>query len=118
MVLVDTSIWIGHLRAADHTLVDLLTDDLARCHPWVIGELALGSLADRQAVLDDMRSLPPAVVATDAEMAQLIEDEHLYARGIGYVDAQLLASARLSSVRLWTTDKRLRTCAIRLGIAY
>ena len=85
-------------------------------HPWVIGELACGNLRDRNHVLDLLRSLPAATVATDVEVLRLIEQEQLMGRGIGYVDAHLLASARLSRCRLWTDDRRLRNLALELGV--
>ena len=115
-MLVDTSIWVNHLRSGLHSLAAALENSKVMIHPWVIGELACGNLRDRNHVLDLLRSLPAATVATDAEVLRLIEQEQLMGRGIGYVDAHLLASARLSRCRLWTDDRRLRNLALELGV--
>ena len=115
-MLVDTSIWVSHLRSGLHSLATALEKSEVMIHPWVIGELACGNLRDRNHVLDLLRSLPAATVATDAEVLRLIEQEQLMGRGIGYVDAHLLASARLSRCRLWTDDRRLRNLALELGV--
>lgn len=118
MILVDTSIWIDHLRAGQSTLITLLDHAMVVAHPWVIGELALGHLAQRGEVIGLLRSLPQATVATTDEVLTLVERHQLSGLGIGYVDAQLLAAARLSpDVSLWTRDKRLRAAAERLGCA-
>ena len=118
MVLVDTSIWIDHLRRGDAALTALLERDLVLTHPFVVGELSLGNLLQRGDFLTDLRSLPPAVVANDDETMRLIEDQRLFGLGIGYVDAHLLASARLTrDAALWSRDKRLAAVAERLSIA-
>lgn len=118
MILVDTSIWVDHLRAGHVTLVGLLERDLVLAHPWVIGELALGHLAGRGEVVGLLTSLPQATVATTDEVLRLIEGHQLYGLGIGYVDAQLLAATRLTpDAQLWTADKRLGAVAARLGCA-
>ena len=112
MLLVDTSIWINHLRKSDDALVSALQDDRVVMHPHVIGELALGNLKDRFAVLALLRNLPEAVVATDDEVQTMIEELSLFGRGIGYTDVHLLAAARLTAeVKLWTHDKRLKAVA-------
>lgn len=117
MILVDTSLWIDHLRSGNDTLVALLERGAVLAHPWVTGELALGNLGSREEVLGLLRSLPQATVAEDDEVLRLIEDEALHGAGIGYVDAQLLAASRLTpDARLWTKDKRLSTLAARLGL--
>jgi predicted nucleic acid-binding protein len=119
VILVDTSIWVDHLRSADAELAGLLEGGAVLGHPWVTGELALGSLAHRDEVIGLLTGLGQAVVATDAEMRLLIDREGLYGKGIGYVDAQLLASARLTpDARLWTRDKRLAEIAAGLGRGY
>ena len=118
MILVDTSVWIDHLRAGSPELVGLLQDDQVLAHPWVTGELALGNLSGRRDILGLLRNLPQATVATDVEVLALIDNQHLFGLGIGYVDAHLLAATMLTSdARLWTRDKRLAAVAARRGLA-
>ncbi|MEO8714501.1 MAG: PIN domain-containing protein [Acetobacteraceae bacterium] len=118
MILVDTSIWIDHLRVGDGTLARLLSDGRVLGHPFVLGELAVGNLRQRDLVLTDMRDLPLATLATDWETLEFIGRHSLFARGISYVDAHLLASVRLTpSAALWTRDRRLHDAADRLGVA-
>jgi predicted nucleic acid-binding protein len=119
MILVDTSIWVDHLRRGDATLAGLLTNGQVLCHTAVTGEIALGQLADRAGVLGLLANLPHAVTATHGEVMTLIEARSLSGLGIGYVDAQLLAAALLTSgdTSLWTRDKRLRSAAEALGCA-
>ena len=118
MILVDTSIWIDHLRAGEAELVTLLHDGDVLAHPWVIGELALGHLSQRNEVLGLLHNLPQATVATDLEVLALIEQRQLAGLGIGYVDAHLLAATILTAdARLWTRDKRLGVVAVQLGLA-
>jgi predicted nucleic acid-binding protein len=117
VILVDTSVWVNHLRAGEPALVHLLNHGLVLAHPWVTGELALGHLSQRQNILGLLTGLPSAEIATDAEVLGLIEAEQLYGLGIGYVDAQLLAATRLTAdARLWTADKRLAVVARRLRL--
>ena len=117
MILVDSSVWIGHLRSGNASLARLLDNGEVVAHPFVIGELALGNLTQRDLVLDAMRELPQANVAADFEVLHFIREEALFGRGIGYVDAHLLASVRLSpGTRLWTRDKRLHEVAGQLGL--
>lgn len=119
MILVDTSIWIDHLARGDTRLAALLENGEVLGHPWVRGEVALATLAHRGEILGLLRNLPQAPVATDSEVMTLIDRERLAGLGIGYVDAQLLASTRLAGdARLWTRDKRLRAAALRLGLAF
>ncbi len=117
MTLVDTSIWVEHLCRGLPRLATLLQDGEVLIHPWVIGELACGNLRNRSQVLELLQGLPAATVASDAEVLLLIERDRLMGRGIGYVDAHLLASARLSRCRLWTQDRRLVAVAQERGIA-
>lgn len=117
MILVDTSVWVEHLRHGLPRLATLLHDGEVMIHPWVIGELACGNLRHRQQVLDLLQGLPAATVASDAEVLLLIERDRLMGRGIGYVDAHLLASARLSHCQLWTQDRRLAAVAEAQGLA-
>lgn len=119
MTLADTSVWVNHLRANDPILMSLLDDNQVVMHPMVIGELACGNLRDRERVLDLLRQLPQVPVADDDEVLFLIERHRLMGRGIGYIDAHLLAAALLGdTVRLWTEDRRLRDAAAGLGLAF
>ncbi len=114
MILVDTSVWVDHLRVDDSVLADLLDEDLVLAHPFVIGEIALGNLRRREAVLKDLARLPKALVATDAEVLHFIAEHALAGSGCGYVDVHLLAAALLTgSSLLWTHDKRLDSVAAR-----
>lgn len=118
MILVDTTVWIDHLRLNDEKLVRLLGDGQVMAHPFVTGELALGNLRNRATILGALQDLPQAVVATDDEVLRFIEQNALFGIGIGYIDAHLLASVRLSpGATLWTRDKRLLAASIRLGLA-
>jgi predicted nucleic acid-binding protein len=118
LILVDTSIWIGHLRADDAALKRLLDAGRVLTHPFVIGELALGRMGQREMILAALLDLPRAELATDAEALGFINREALIGRGIGYVDAHLLASVRLTAgAQLWTKDARLRDVADALGLA-
>src|SRR5687767_10403990 len=102
MIVVDTAVWIDHLRRGDEELAGLLEDGRVLAHPWVTGELALGSLRERDEILRLLEALPQAQVATHAELLAFIGDHELYGRGIGYVDAQLLAATMLTAAVLWT----------------
>ncbi len=118
MILVDTSVWVDHLRRTDPGLVALLERSAVVMHPFVVGEIACGTLRDRKLVLELLQDLPTAVVATDDEVMQFIERHALHSKGIGYVDVHLLASVALTGgTRLWTRDQRLRQAAAALGIA-
>jgi predicted nucleic acid-binding protein len=118
VILVDSSVWVDHLRSGDATLARLLDDGRVIAHPFVVGELALGSLRQRELILTALQNLPQAVVASDIEVLRFIDQQALYGLGIGYVDAHLLASVRLTaSGSLWTRDKRLQAVADRLGVA-
>ena len=116
MILADTSVWIDHLRRSEGRLVALLLDNQVLMHPFVVGEIALGSLARRGAVIEILENLPQAAVATHGEAMALVELERLHGLGIGYVDIHLLASARLAGASLWSRDQRLRSAAERLGL--
>ena len=117
MILVDSSVWVEHLRRGLPRLATLLQEGKVLIHPWVIGELACGNLRNRRDVLELLQGLPPADVASDSEVLLLIEREQLMGRGIGYVDAHLLTSAKLSHCQLWTQDKRLAALAQEGGLA-
>jgi predicted nucleic acid-binding protein len=117
VILVDSSVWVDHLRSSDAMLARLLDDGRVIGHPFIVGELALGSLRQRQLILTALQDLPQAVVASDAEVLRFIDQQALYSLGIGYVDAHLLASVRLTAGgSLWTRDKRLQAAAHRLGL--
>jgi predicted nucleic acid-binding protein len=119
VILVDTSVWTDHFRSGNPALVRLLDNNAVVTHPWVTGELALGNLSDRDEVIGLLRALPQAIVADDDEVLQLIEHEPLHGAGIGYVDAQLLASTKLTpGTRLWTSDKRLATVTACAGLGF
>ena len=116
MILVDTSVWVEHLRHGLPRLATLLQAGEVLIHPWVIGELACGNLRNRSQVLGLLQGLPAATVASDAEVLLLIEGDRLMGRGIGYIDTHLLASARLSHCRLWTQDRHLAAVALEQGL--
>ncbi|HVA13369.1 MAG TPA: type II toxin-antitoxin system VapC family toxin [Stellaceae bacterium] len=119
MILVDTSVWVDHMRANDKALTALLDTGMVLAHPFVIGELALGNLRQREIVLNALADLPRASVATDAEVLHFIERHALFGRGIGYIDAHLLAAVQLTAgAELWTNDKRLHGVAAQLGWAF
>ena len=108
MILVDTSVWIDHFRSTDLVLAALLDAKQVIVHPFVIGELALGTLAQRETLLESLQELPQAGVATDREVLHFIDKNRLFGLGIGYVDVHLLASAALTeNATLWTLDKKL-----------
>lgn len=118
MILVDSSVWIDHLRCTDLTLTTLLDQGLILTHPFVIGELALGSLCQRATIIGYLLDLPKATVADDGEVLVFIQRQTLFGRGIGYIDTHLLTSVRLTTgATLWTRDKRLHKVAASLGIA-
>jgi predicted nucleic acid-binding protein len=117
VILVDTSVWVDHLRAGDKALTDLLDTGMVLAHPFVIGELALANLRQREVVLGALSDLPQANVATDAEVLHFIERHALFGRGVGYVDVHLLVAVRLTAGASWTHDKRLHGIADQLGLA-
>jgi len=118
VILVDTSIWIGHLQTGEPRLAALLCKGEVLGHAWVTGELAMGTISQRQEVLGLLANLPQARIATHSEVMTLIEARQLFGVGIGYVDAHLLAATLLTDrARLWTRDKRLAATAADLGLA-
>lgn len=119
MILVDTSVWVDHLRKGDRGLAELLTASTILMHALVIGELACGNLRKRDQILALLKDLPRAGVATDDEVLFFIERHTLMGRGLGFVDVHLLASVALhGTARLWTRDKRLRAAADSLGLGH
>ena len=117
MVLADTSVWVDHLRHSDPLLISYLSEGLVLMHPFVSGELACGNLKDRATTLFDLNALPLAKPASNAEVLQLIEDRRLWGRGLGWIDAHLLASALLSNCQFWTLDTRLARAGAELGLS-
>ena len=118
MILIDTSIWIDHLRQGDLVVERMLRNRLVLVHPFVIGEIALGNFKHRADTLASLAKLGSAKIANDDEVLELIETETLFGTGIGYVDVHLLASTRLTlGSSLWTRDKRLKLVADRLNVA-
>ncbi|MDE1186230.1 MAG: type II toxin-antitoxin system VapC family toxin [Pantoea sp.] len=119
MILVDTSVWIDHLRSREDAVEFLLKRKQLLLHPFVIGEIALGNLKDGDAILDMLSKLPQAATASQEEFLFLIRQYSLLGSGIGFVDAHLLATAKLKQqARVWTRDKRLAKVALRLDVAY
>lgn len=119
MILADTSVWVDHLRAGEAELQRRLLASEIVCHPFVIAEIALGSLKDRATVLALLDGLAPSPLAETREVRHMIDARRLYARGIGFVDATLLASCLLApGTWLWTRDRRLNAVATDLGVAF
>ena len=119
MILVDTSVWVDHLRRGDAQLAEFLERGAVVMHPFVIGEIACGSLADRSSILQLLQDLPMAVAADGDEVLGFIERHSLHGKGLGYVDVHLLASVALTDgTKLWTRDKRLRVAAHDLDCAH
>jgi predicted nucleic acid-binding protein len=116
-VLADTSVWIDHWRHGNRRLAQLLERNSLVVHPFVLGEIALGQITSRTEVLADLATLDSPRVAEHAEVLALIERTRLWGRGIGWVDAHLLASALLDRIRLWSLDQRLARVARDLDIA-
>jgi predicted nucleic acid-binding protein len=117
MILVDTSVWIGHLRARSDQLTALLLDSQVLCHPFIVGELACGTLHNRGEILHLLKALPAADVVADEEALSFLGSRQLYGCGLGWVDVHLLASTLLTGCTLWTLDKPLRTVAVALRIS-
>ena len=119
MILVDTSVWVDHLRSGEPALATALEGGRVLMHPFVLGELACGNLENRDEVLRLLGALPSAPTATDSEVLGLIERRALMGRGIGYIDAHLLASTALAAdASIWTRDRRLATVAAELDLAF
>ncbi len=117
MILVDTSVWVDHFRAADARLTDLLLDGEVLCHAFVVGELACGNLRRRAEVLALLAALPQILAMSGEDVVRFVDEHRLIGRGLGWVDVHLLASAYASRERLWTRDRRLREAAQRLDVA-
>ena len=118
MVLVDTSIWIIHLRQGDRQLEKLLMDAEVMCHPFILGELACGNLKNRSEIISLLQALPMTPTIEFDEFLFFVERNQLMGKGVGFVDVQLLASAQLAGVQLWTADKRLKSAAGQLKLTF
>jgi hypothetical protein len=118
MVLVDTSVWVCHLRDGNVGLEKLLNDGEVVCHPFIVGELACGNLKNRHEILTDLQSLPIAILAEDGEALTFIENYKLMGKGLGYIDVHLIAAALLTNIPLWTFDKTLDKITKKIGINY
>jgi predicted nucleic acid-binding protein len=117
MILIDTSVWIEHLRVGSARLRSLLYNEEVLCHPFIVGELACGTLRNRKEILALLTALPEAPIAEHQEVLHLLEAERLYGRGLGWVDVHLLASALISGCTLWTLDNPLKRTAAALRIS-
>jgi predicted nucleic acid-binding protein len=121
VILVDTSVWVDHLRRGEPALAEALENGEVAMHPFVLGELACGNLPDRARLFSWLSELPAAPLASHPEVLALIERRHLMGKGLGFVDAHLLAAALLATedgMRLWTRDAALDGVAARIGVAY
>jgi len=118
MLLVDTSVWVRHLREGDQGLEKLLNNGEVMCHPYIVGELACGNLKNRNEVISLLQLLPSAALVNHEEVLQFIEENKLMGKGLGYIDVHLCASAVLTGVQMWTYDRRLNETNEALGIKY
>ncbi|MBF8277171.1 MAG: toxin, family [Candidatus Brocadiaceae bacterium] len=118
MVLVDTSVWVEHLRNGNVRLETLLEEGHVVCHPLIVGELACGNLKNRTEILSLLQALPVATYREHEEVMKFIEDHALMGKGLGYIDIHLIASAILTEIPLWTVDKKLNEISSKLGMAY
>ena len=119
MILTDTSVWIDHLRKGDAVLRKLLDKGQVLIHPFIIGELAMGNLKQRDILLSSLQGLPQATVAQDDEVLRFISNQSLFGLGIGYIDAHLLSAVQMTpGSLLWTRDRRLFEVAAKLSLAY
>ena len=118
LILVDTSVWIKHLRESETNLVRLLEQGLVACHPFIIGEIACGGIKNRQEILDLLNDLPSADIVDHQDIMEFIEYRKIMNKGLGYIDVHLLGSALVSETPLWTLDKALRKIANQLSIGY
>jgi predicted nucleic acid-binding protein len=118
MVLVDTSVWVAHLKTGNIGLETLLNNSYVVCHPFIIGELACGTLKNRSEILSLLQALPMATQVDHEEVIRFIDNYRLMGKGLGYIDMHLLASAILTHIPLWTLDKRLKNVSSTLGIKW
>ena len=119
MILIDTSVWIEHLRKGNRALAHLLNNNQVLIHPFVIGEIACGTFADRDEILARLKDLPALPKADESEALYCIERHQLMGLGLGYIDVHLLAATLLApQTRLWTQDNRLKAAAKKMNVAY
>ena len=118
MVLVDTSVWVEHLRSGNLGLQRLLNNGTVVCHLFIVGELACGNLSSRVEILSLLQALPLADHAEHEEVMHFIEHYSLMGKGLGYIDMHLLVSALLTSIPIWTLDKKLKKVSSKLGLRY
>ncbi len=118
MILVDTSVWISHLRDGNNCLEGLLNKGIVSCHPFILGELACGSIRNRNEILSLLQALPIARIVEHDEVLKFIENRKLISKGLGYVDIHLLASAILSDSLMWSLDKTSNKTAVELNIDF
>ena len=118
MILADTSIWVDHLRGGNAVMTEQLERGSIAMHPFVLGEIALGSLKSRAELLQLLEAMPRTLVASDAEVMHMLDERALFERGLGWVDVHLLAATLLTpGLRLWTRDQRLHAVAEEIGLA-
>jgi len=118
MVLVDTSVWVSHLREGNTTLERLLNDGDVVCHPFIVGELACGNLKNRAEILSLLQALPMSIQAEHDEVIEFIENNRLMGKGLGYIDVHLITSAVLTGVPIWTLDKTLDEISTKIGLGF
>lgn len=118
MVLVDTSVWVRHLREGDPQLTFLLVEGEVVTHPWVIGELACGHLEPRADVLSLLHALPVTATLAIDEYFRFLDTHRLAGRGLGFVDVHLLGAACLERMPLWTLDRALRRAAVGMELGF
>ncbi len=116
MILVDTSVWVSHLRDGNSRLEQLLNDGEIVCHPFIIGELACGNIKNRKEILSLLGALPMVEQVADEEILFFIENKNLMGKGLGLIDIHLLAVASLNDVSLWTLDCKLKQAAAKLDL--
>jgi predicted nucleic acid-binding protein len=117
-ILVDTSVWIKHLREGDPDLIRLLEQGLVACHPFILGEIACGDIRNRYEIISLLNDLPSTDILDHSDIMEFIENRKIMNKGIGYIDVHLLGSALVSETPLWTFDKALKKIAIQLSIEY
>ena len=118
MVLVDTSIWVSHLRHGNSRLQKLLEAGRVASHPFIIGELACGNISNRTEIISLMQALPMVDAVEHEELLIFIEHNKMMGTGLGFVDVHLLAAAMLAGIPLWTQDKKLKQACSRLNIDF
>jgi predicted nucleic acid-binding protein len=111
VTLVDTSVWVQHLRYGSNHLRSLLENGEVLCHPFIVGELACGSMKNRDEVLSLLQALPVALIGENEEVMRFLRERQLHGRGLGWIDIHLLVSASLSQAFLWTNDRALKKAA-------